>query len=530
MKKRYLRKEIEEIYDANHDGCSNCNHGYKGRIAVQEVLEIDNDIRDALNDENLEREDLRKMVYKSNVITLLQDGLEKVLNGITSFEEIYRIIEIDSDINENYNKELTDIKKEQKQLQKQEELSKKTSTEVKKSNEITTKTNSYQEQINKSKEEETASIKKEATQLESIINQPKQEKKNDTILSIPEVPVFPEPENLSSSNHLENKNSISLEIPSGNMIEEKQEFSTSLDSPPTNLNQAPLEIPTGSLEFSKELPPTPKLEPENKEFSNLDSLAPSISTETPKEELEQKESTQISFSNNHGEDPTIQQEKDYSQIEFSNHIEKTKNESSNLEDPIQESSTEQNGFSTTSLESTSTNPEENQLASNSLNSKDFSQEENTNKDSSTTPLESTSTNPEENQLASNSLNSKDFSQEENINKDSTTTPLESTSTNPEENQLASNSLNSKNFTQEENTNKDSSATTQEMNHLEPSINLLSEVPSNYSSNSNLNQDSTLNEDEKIQEHTLEHISINPRMEPQLIEQSAPLTPTVTELE
>ena len=40
----------------------------------------------------------------------------------------------------------------------------------------------------------------------------------------------------------------------------------------------------------------------------------------------------------------------------------------------------------------------------------------------------------------------------------------------------------------------------------------------------------LNEDEKIQEHTLEHISINPRMEPQLIEQSAPLTPTVTELE
>ena len=39
------------------------------------------------------------MVYGENhVITLLQDGLEKVLKGYTTFEEIYKLIEIEDDI------------------------------------------------------------------------------------------------------------------------------------------------------------------------------------------------------------------------------------------------------------------------------------------------------------------------------------------------------------------------------------------------------------------------------------------------
>ena len=39
------------------------------------------------------------MVYTSDVITMLQDGLYKVIDGITSFDEIYRIIDIDDDLN-----------------------------------------------------------------------------------------------------------------------------------------------------------------------------------------------------------------------------------------------------------------------------------------------------------------------------------------------------------------------------------------------------------------------------------------------
>ena len=105
--KKVLNLDVDSLYDANEKGCSECHKGYKGRIAVQEVLEIDDEMRDALNDEKLEKDDLRRLVYTSNVTTLLQDGLHKVLNEQTTFEEIYRIIDIDSDSNEIYSIEQT---------------------------------------------------------------------------------------------------------------------------------------------------------------------------------------------------------------------------------------------------------------------------------------------------------------------------------------------------------------------------------------------------------------------------------------
>ncbi len=93
-----LGKDVDYIYNANPDGCEKCNKGYHGRIAIQEVLMINDEIRNALNEENLEKEDLNKMVYTSDVITMLQDGLLKVLDGHTTFDEIYKIIDVDDDL------------------------------------------------------------------------------------------------------------------------------------------------------------------------------------------------------------------------------------------------------------------------------------------------------------------------------------------------------------------------------------------------------------------------------------------------
>ena len=107
--KKYLNKDIATIWDAHHEGCSECHNGYSGRIAVQEVLEIDEDIRLAISNENITKDELAKLVYTSNVITLLQDGLDKVIDGVTSFEEIYKIIEIDFDGDDNYEAELTKV-------------------------------------------------------------------------------------------------------------------------------------------------------------------------------------------------------------------------------------------------------------------------------------------------------------------------------------------------------------------------------------------------------------------------------------
>ena len=92
--KTVLGKEINEIYDA--EGCEHCDNGFRGRVPIHEVLKINQQIRDALSDD-APKEEIRKLVYSSDVITLLQDGLQKVVEGKTSFEEIVKLIELEDD-------------------------------------------------------------------------------------------------------------------------------------------------------------------------------------------------------------------------------------------------------------------------------------------------------------------------------------------------------------------------------------------------------------------------------------------------
>ena len=95
MFKKVLGLDIPEIFAA--EGCSECGNGYRGRIAIHEVLLINQDIRDAISN-NLPKEKLRELVYKADVTTLLQDGLEKVRLGLTTFEELIKLIELDDEV------------------------------------------------------------------------------------------------------------------------------------------------------------------------------------------------------------------------------------------------------------------------------------------------------------------------------------------------------------------------------------------------------------------------------------------------
>ena len=94
--KTVLGLDINEVYDANPTGCPHCSHGYKGRIAVQEVLLINQDIRDAIST-GIRKEELRSLVYNKDVITMLQDGLYKVISGFTTTEEILKQIEVEDE-------------------------------------------------------------------------------------------------------------------------------------------------------------------------------------------------------------------------------------------------------------------------------------------------------------------------------------------------------------------------------------------------------------------------------------------------
>lgn len=91
--KKNLGIDLNEKFIAG-DGCEYCMNGYNGRIAIHEVLLINDDIREAISN-SIKKEELKKLVYKSDVNTLLQDGLIKVAQGLTSFEEIIRLIELD---------------------------------------------------------------------------------------------------------------------------------------------------------------------------------------------------------------------------------------------------------------------------------------------------------------------------------------------------------------------------------------------------------------------------------------------------
>lgn len=92
--KTVLGQDVTEVYAPNERGCPNCRNGYKGRIAIQEVLLINQDIRDAIS-AGMRKEELRHLVYNKDVITMLQDGLFKVVAGFTTTEEILKLIEVD---------------------------------------------------------------------------------------------------------------------------------------------------------------------------------------------------------------------------------------------------------------------------------------------------------------------------------------------------------------------------------------------------------------------------------------------------
>lgn len=91
-----LHKEVDEIYTV--EGCEECGNGYSGRIAIHEVLLFNQEIRDAIS-AGIRRDKLRELVYQSDVKTLLEDGLEKVLAGLTTFEEVLKLIELEDDDN-----------------------------------------------------------------------------------------------------------------------------------------------------------------------------------------------------------------------------------------------------------------------------------------------------------------------------------------------------------------------------------------------------------------------------------------------
>jgi len=80
------------IYKANPKGCDECNGtGYKGRTAVHEILEVDEEMR-RLIVKGATAEDIRDLAKKKGMRTLYEAGILKVRRGITDIAEVERVL------------------------------------------------------------------------------------------------------------------------------------------------------------------------------------------------------------------------------------------------------------------------------------------------------------------------------------------------------------------------------------------------------------------------------------------------------
>jgi len=88
--KKGLGESNFEIFKAG-DGCKECNgKSYKGRIGVFETLAMTDELEKIILT-NISEEDLRKEAKNQGMITMFEDGIIKVIKGLTSMEELLTV-------------------------------------------------------------------------------------------------------------------------------------------------------------------------------------------------------------------------------------------------------------------------------------------------------------------------------------------------------------------------------------------------------------------------------------------------------
>lgn len=84
-------KPAKEFYRGK--GCANCGHlGLRGRIGIFEAMSVDEEIRKYIADPAFSLDELRKLARQKGMISMFEDGIRKVERGMTTIEEVLRVI------------------------------------------------------------------------------------------------------------------------------------------------------------------------------------------------------------------------------------------------------------------------------------------------------------------------------------------------------------------------------------------------------------------------------------------------------
>ncbi|MGM0417639.1 MAG: GspE/PulE family protein [Thermodesulfobacteriota bacterium] len=88
----FIRESNEDVFFYRGKGCSLCNFtGYSGRTAVHEIFTVDNEIRDIISSGGSVVQ-IEEAAYKKGFRDMFYDGIKKVLRGITTIEEVERVM------------------------------------------------------------------------------------------------------------------------------------------------------------------------------------------------------------------------------------------------------------------------------------------------------------------------------------------------------------------------------------------------------------------------------------------------------
>jgi len=88
--KQINKGEVFTLYKG--DGCEHCNNtGFKGRTCVAEVMDISDEIKKNISP-NTTLEEMENLATKSGMQKMFIDGIEKVLAGETTLEEVLRVM------------------------------------------------------------------------------------------------------------------------------------------------------------------------------------------------------------------------------------------------------------------------------------------------------------------------------------------------------------------------------------------------------------------------------------------------------
>src|SRR5262249_24327054 len=89
-----LKGPVQSMYQTV--GCSNCdNTGYRGRLGIYEVLMMDGSVRDAVVADS-DPEEIRSLLSTTGFRTMQMDALEKVRQGLTTIEEVMRVVPLNN--------------------------------------------------------------------------------------------------------------------------------------------------------------------------------------------------------------------------------------------------------------------------------------------------------------------------------------------------------------------------------------------------------------------------------------------------